>query len=90
MHWQGNFATLPEDHTDVIFADINQADIDGTRADFNARYVRTAGYQVDDSRRDDILKKVATAQNKFSLLDSRVNKTAITRKRLLIEVDDSV
>jgi 3-oxoacyl-[acyl-carrier protein] reductase len=80
---------LIHDGAHVVIADINQANIDATLADFNADGVKASGCRVDVSKRDDIRRMAADVHAQFGHIDILVNNAGITRYTPYADADDA-
>jgi NAD(P)-dependent dehydrogenase (short-subunit alcohol dehydrogenase family) len=80
---------LIRDGVHVVIADINQANIDATLAEFNAHGVKASGCRVDVSKRDDIRRMAADVHTQFGRIDILVNNAGITRYTPYADADDA-
>jgi NAD(P)-dependent dehydrogenase (short-subunit alcohol dehydrogenase family) len=80
---------LIRDGVHVVIADINQANIDATLAEFNAGGVKASGRRVDVSKRDDIRRMAADVHTQFGRIDILVNNAGITRYTPYADADDA-
>jgi NAD(P)-dependent dehydrogenase (short-subunit alcohol dehydrogenase family) len=80
---------LIRDGAHVVIADINQANIDATLAEFNAGGDGASGYRVDVSKREDIRRMASDLHARFGRIDILVNNAGITRYAPYGEADDA-
>jgi NAD(P)-dependent dehydrogenase (short-subunit alcohol dehydrogenase family) len=80
---------LIRDGAHVVIADINANNIDATLHEFNADGIKASGYQVDITRRADVLKMAADTENKFQRIDILINNAGITRYTAFYDADDA-
>jgi 3-oxoacyl-[acyl-carrier protein] reductase len=80
---------LIRDGAHVVIADINQANIDATLAEFNADGVKASGCRVDVSKRNDIRRMSADVHAQFGHIDILVNNAGITRYTPYADADDA-
>lgn len=82
-------ARLIKDGYHVVIADINQANIDKTLAEFNVEGVKASAQLVDVSRRDSIRTMVDAIAAEHGRIDILVNNAGITRYTPFDQADDA-
>ncbi len=75
-------------HADVALLDLNQPDLDQTRALCEAQSVRARTYLCNVSQEQDVVDALDAVVGEFSRLDVMINNAGITRDALLIKVAD--
>ncbi|HEY6645172.1 SDR family oxidoreductase [Povalibacter sp.] len=72
----------------IALLDLNQADLDATRALCEANGVQARTYTCNVSREDDVGATLDAVVNDFGRLDVMINNAGITKDALLVKVQD--